>query len=385
MKYERDRTWAEVSLDHLASNFQKLSEWTGPACDVLCVVKGNAYGHGAIEVSRELERVGCRILGVATLEEAMELREAGIRLPVLLLGPIPPSHTALAMENNLILPLIDEAYAREVSAAAVSAGRTLRAHLKIDTGMSRYGLPVSKDMDGYIAEALRIVQLPNMQVSGVFTHFAAAGDPYEDDFTRRQMGLFRIFSERMEAAGVKLIRHCANSPATIRFPQAHYDMIRTGTLLYGFNPFGRLELEPVMELKTRITQIKHLAPGDTVGYGRLFTCRRPTDIAIVPFGFVDGIHRSASNKAYMLVNGKPAKIVGKICMDLCFLDVTGIEDVAVGQIVTVFGWDHGVYQSAYALTDAYPGSAPELTAVLGTRVPRFYLRNQEVVACDQKE
>ena len=268
---------------------------------------------------------------------------------------------------------------------SVSAGRTLRAHLKIDTGMSRYGLPVSKDMDGCIAEALRIVQLPNMQVSGVFTHFAAAGDPYEDDFTRRQMGLFRIFSERMEAAGVKLIRHCANSPATIRFPQAHYDMIRTGTLLYGFNPFGRLELEPVMELKTRITQIKHLAPGDTVGYGRLFTCRRPTDIAIVPFGFVDGIHRSASNKAYMLVNGKPAKIVGKICMDLCFLDVTGIEDVAVGQIVTVFGWDHGVYQSAYALTDAYPGSAPELTAVLGTRVPRFYLRNQEVVACDQKE
>ena len=117
MKYERDRTWAEVSLDHLASNFQKLSEWTGPACDVLCVVKGNAYGHGAIEVSRELERVGCKILGVATLEEAMELREAGIRLPVLLLGPIPPSHTALAMENNLILPLIDEAYAREVSAA----------------------------------------------------------------------------------------------------------------------------------------------------------------------------------------------------------------------------------------------------------------------------
>ena len=163
------------------------------------------------------------------------------------------------------------------------------------------------------------------------------------------------------------------------------DMVRAGTLLYGFNPFGGLELDPIMELKTRITQIKHLNPGDTVGYNRLFTCQRPTVIAIVPFGFVDGIHRAASNKAYMLVNGKPAKIVGKICMDLCFLDVTEIENVQVGQVVTVFGWDHGVYQSAYALTDTYPGSAPELTAVLGTRIPRFYLRNGKIVACDQVE
>ena len=169
------------------------------------------------------------------------------------------------MENNLILPLIDEAYAREVSAAAVSAGRTLRAHLKIDTGMSCYGLPVSKGHGWLYCRGAP--DRPAAQHAGERSlhHFAAAGDPYEDDFTRRQMGLFRIFSERMEAAGVKLIRHCANSPATIRFPQAHYDMIRTGTLLYGFNPFGRLELEPVMELKTRITQIKHLAPGDTVG------------------------------------------------------------------------------------------------------------------------
>lgn len=384
MKYERDRAWAEVSLDHLASNFQKLCEWTGPACDVLCVVKGNAYGHGAVEVSRELERVGCKMLGVATIEEGMELREAGIQVPVLILGPITPVHTALAIEQNFIIPLIDETYAKQVSAAAAAAGKTIEAHLKIDTGMSRYGLSVSKDMDGCVAEALRMANLPNIRVTGVFTHFAVAGDPYEDAFTHGQMELFRIFSERMEAAGLKLVRHCANSPTTLRFPEAHYDMIRTGTLLYGFNPFGRLELEPVMELKTRITQIKHLDPGDTVGYGRLFTCRRPTDIAIVPFGFVDGIHRSASNKAYMLVNGKPAKIVGKICMDLCFLDVTEIQDVSVGQTVTVFGWDHGMYQSAYALTDAYPGSAPELTAVLGNRIPRFYLRNQKIVACDQK-
>lgn len=384
MKYERDRAWAEVSLDHLASNFQKLCEWTGPACDVLCVVKGNAYGHGAVEVSRELERIGCKMLGVATIEEGMELREAGIQVPVLILGPITPVHTALAIEQNFIIPLIDETYAKQVSAAAAAAGKTIEAHLKIDTGMSRYGLSVSKDMDGCVAEALRMAKLPNIRVTGVFTHFAVAGDPYEDAFTHGQMELFRIFSERMEAAGLKLVRHCANSPTTLRFPEAHYDMIRTGTLLYGFNPFGRLELEPVMELKTRITQIKHLDPGDTVGYGRLFTCRRPTDIAIVPFGFVDGIHRSASNKAYMLVNGKPAKIVGKICMDLCFLDVTDIQDVSVGQTVTVFGWDHGMYQSAYALTDAYPGSAPELTAVLGNRIPRFYLRNQKIVACDQK-
>lgn len=385
MKYERDRAWAEVSLDHLAENFKKLSAWVGPSCGVLCVIKGNAYGHGAVEVSRELERAGCEILGAATIEEAMELREHGVGLPVLLLGPITPVHTALAAEQGFIIPLIGEDCAREISAAATAAGKTVEAHLKIDTGMCRYGLSVGKDMEGCVAEALRITQLPNIRVTGVFTHFAVAGDPAEDAFTHEQMQLFREFASRMEAAGVKLTRHCANSPATIRFPEVHYDMIRTGTLLYGFNPFGGIDLKPVMELKTRILQIKHLDPGDTIGYGRLFTCQRPTVIAIVPFGFVDGIHRAASNQASMLVNGKPAKIVGKICMDLCFLDVTDIPDVQVGQTVTVFGWDHGVYQSAYALTNCYPGSAPELTAVLGTRIPRFYLRNGEIVASDQKE
>ena len=385
MKYECDRTWAEVSLDRLAENYQTLSAWTGPSCKVLCVVKGNAYGHGAVEVSKELERIGCAILGVATIEEAMELRENGIKLPILLLGPITPIHTALAIEQDFIVPLINESYAKEVSNAAAAAGKTIEAHLKIDTGMCRYGLSVGKDMDGCVEEALRMTKLPHIRVTGVFTHFAAAGDPAEDAFTHGQMELFREFSDCMAAAGVTLIRHCANSPATIRFPEVHYDMIRTGTLLYGFNLFGGPALKPVMELKTRILQIKRLEPGDTVGYGRLFTCLRPTVLAIVPFGFVDGIHRAASNHASMLVNGKPARIVGKICMDLCFLDVTDIPDVRIGQTVTVFGWDHGVYQSAYELTNCYPGSAPELTAVLGTRVPRFYLRNGEITACDQKE
>lgn len=293
MKYECDRTWAEVSLDRLAENYQTLSAWTGPSCKVLCVVKGNAYGHGAVEVSKELERIGCAILGVATIEEAMELRENGIKLPILLLGPITPIHTALAIEQDFIVPLINESYAKEVSNAAAAAGKTIEAHLKIDTGMCRYGLSVGKDMDGCVEEALRMTKLPHIRVTGVFTHFAAAGDPAEDAFTHGQMELFREFSDCMAAAGVTLIRHCANSPATIRFPEVHYDMIRTGTLLYGFNLFGGPALKPVMELKTRILQIKRLEPGDTVGYGRLFTCLRPTVLAIVPFGFVDGIHRAA--------------------------------------------------------------------------------------------
>lgn len=384
MKYERDRAWAEISLDLLAKNFQKISSWVGPDCKVLCVIKGNAYGHGAVAISKELERCGCEVLGAATIEEAMELRENGIRLPIVLFGPINPIHTALAIRQKITVPLISLDDAKKLSKAAEAVGQPLQAHLKIDTGMCRYGLPVGKDMEQCIADALQMTNLPGLQVTGVFTHFSAAGDFSQDAFTKRQMDLFRTFASRMEKAGVKLIRHCANSPATIRFPECHLDMIRTGTLLYGFNPFGTLELDPIMELKTRITQIKHLNPGDTVGYNRLFTCQRPTVIAIVPFGFVDGIHRAASNKAYMLVNGKPAKIVGKICMDVCFLDVTEIENVQVGQIVTVFGWDHGVYQSAYALTDTYPGSAPELTSVLGDRIPRFYMRDGETVSHEEK-
>ncbi|WP_066456502.1 MULTISPECIES: alanine racemase [Anaerotruncus] len=383
MKYEHDRTWAEISLDNLDYNYRTLSDLVGPGCTVMAVIKGNFYGNGAITAARSLEEAGCRWMGLATIEEAMELREKGITAEMLLLGPICPEHTKIAIDNNLTIPMLDYAYAREISKAARSVGKTVRAHMKVDTGMCRYGMMVSKNLAQCVDETMQIAALPGIELTGVFTHFASGGDPAEDAFTMGQLANYRAYAEALEARGLKLLRHCANSPVSLRFPEARYDMVRVGTLLCGFNPFGcGVELKPVMQVRARILSIKQLDPGDTIGYNRLFTCERPTIVAIIPFGFVDGIHRSASNRAQMLLHGKRVTLVGKICMDLCFLDITDVPEAKIGDVVTIFGEDSGVFLSPYEITASYPGSAPELSAVIGTRVPRFYLRGGKIVARD---
>lgn len=374
MKYGKDRTWAEVSLDNLAYNFKSLSSLIGDNCSLMAVVKGNAYGHGAVSVSKKLEDLGCRHFGTATIEEAMELRENGIFSHILILSPIAKEHINIAIDNKLIISVSDYSHAEVVSSVASYLGKNIEVHLMIDTGMCRYGMAVYKDMNGCIDEAVKINSLPSINLTGVFTHFAAGGDKSEDSFTKNQLAFYKSFIDGVEKKGLKLIHHCGNSPVTLRFPEAHYDMVRVGTVLYGLVPQGcSADVNPIMELKSKINYIKDIDAGDTVGYNRMFRAVKSTRIAIIPFGFVDGIHRRATNKVEMLLHGQRVRTIGKICMDLCFLDITGIPNVKIGDVVTIFGSEGLCCVSPYEITSTYPGSAPELIAMLGNRIPRFYI------------
>jgi alanine racemase len=376
MQYQRNRTWMEVSLDDLEYNFRLLSDLIGPSCAVMGVIKGNACGLGAVRVAQELQTAGCRFFGAATLEEAVELRDAGIIRPILLLGVIDFAYVSVCLDYRVTLPVLDLAYAAALSDLAHRRGRRLDVHLKVDTGLSRYGIPLDKDMDGALQQAMNIATLPGLALRGVFTHVACAGDPKEDDFTLRQFTLFRRFTEQLAASGLRLTRHCANSPVTLRFPQERYELVRTATILYGFNVFQPdFPLREVASLKTRIIATKEMNPGDSLSYDRLFTAERKTRIGLVPFGYGDGLPRLCTNRAFFLVRGKKARVVGKLCMDLCFIDITDIPEVREGDMVTVFGRDGDAFQSVFDIVNLYPGSAPELTAVLGRRIPRFYLRD----------
>lgn len=381
MQYEQSRTWAEISLDNLIYNYQKLSNLVGPSCDIMTVVKANAYGHGAVHVSHEIQESGGKFLGVSTIQEAMELRENNITIPILILGTISPMYTAIAFKNDITIAIFDYEYARKISDAAVEKGGKLNVHIKVDTGLARFGISIHKNMKKAIEETLRIAELPGIKLSGVFTHFAVGGDKTQDNYSLMQLNHFNTYADTLLNKGLKLLRHCANSPVTLRFPQARFDMVRLGTLIYGMNPFGfNLDLKPIMELKSRIMSIRYLDIDDSIGYDKMFTAQRLSKIALIPFGYADGVHRCCSNQAHVLVNGKRVKLIGKIGMDISFADITDVPEVKVDDVVTIFGQDQDEFISVYEYTNLYPGSAPELTCMLGRRVPKFYIKGGEIVA-----
>ncbi len=353
---------------------------TGPDCPVMAVVKCNGSGLGALRIARELEGAGCRFFGVATVEEAMALREGGVTEPVLVFGAVAPAHAPVCARHGITLTVCDYAQAAALADAAASSGMRLDVHMKVDTGLARYGIALDKDMDGALRHALETASLRGVRLKGVYSHAANAGEPSDDEYTRRQFSLFTCFTSRLEESGLRLIRHFANSPTTLRFPQMHLDMVRTAGALNGFSTIrGDAPLREIASLRTKIVYTRRIYPGDTFRYGRLFTATRKTRIAIVPIGYGDGMPRCVGGRASFLVHGKPAPLVGKLCMDMSFLDITDIPEAETGVVVTVFGQDHGVFQSVYAIANLFPGSAPEVTSVLGNRIPRFYLRGGNIV------
>ena len=380
MEYQKNRAWLEVSLDALEHNFRLLSALVGPDCSVMAVLKCNASGMGAPRIARELALAGCRFFGVATVEEAVELRDDGVTQPILLFGAIEPDHVPVCLRYGITLPVFDRAYAATLSERAQRCGGRLDVHLKVDTGLSRYGISLEHYMEEAVQQALAMAALPGLALRGVYTHAANAGAPEDDPFTLRQFSLFQEFTGRLARSGLRLLRHFANSPALLRFPQTHLDMARAGMALNGFTA---LHPDPglwdVASLRTKIVSIKELLPGDTLGYGRLFTVERKTNIGILPFGYGDGIHRCCANRAFFLVRGQKARVIGKLCMDMCFIDITDIPQAAVGDVVTVFGRDGETFQPITDIADLYPGTPPELTTALGRRIPRFYLRNGGIV------
>lgn len=381
------RTWAQVDLDAIIHNFTVISRSLSPGCRPIAIVKADAYGHGAVPVSRALEAAGADFFGVSNLEEALQLRRGGIVHPLLILAYTPPEEAARLSENGIIQTVLTPDYARQLDDAAARAGCTVRVHLKLDTGMSRVGLPCrqSEDVTQAVEEAAAICRLPHLQVEGAFTHFASADEEDDGGYTAGQFARFMRVVEALAAQGFPLpVRHCCNSAALMLHPDMHLDRVRPGIILYGLAPDPSwmqplFDLRPAMELKTVVSMVKTIPAGTPVSYGRTFTTDRPTTVATVPIGYADGYPRAMSGRARMLVNGQFAPVIGRVCMDQCMLDVTGIPGVEAGSVVTVFGRDGSTVLPVEDIAALGATISYETVCLIGKRVPRVYLQNSKVV------
>ncbi len=370
------RTWAEIDLDALAHNYRRARQLIGPAVRYLGVVKADAYGHGAVQVSRCLEELGADYLAVACLDEARELRKNGIRAPVLILGHTPPELTEQLLRLELTQTVSGPAEAEAYSAAASGCGGTLRVHIKVDTGMSRLGfLAREGHFAGGVEAIARACALPHLEPEGIFTHFAVSdGDGEEEEgYTREQ---FRVFLSVLDALASQgrtfAIRHCANSGALARYPEMYLDMVRPGIALYGTSrDRERLGLRPVMRLKTCVSTVKTFDAGTDISYGRTFRTRGETRVGVLPIGYGDGLFRGLSNRMAVQTEAGPAPILGRICMDMTMVDLTGLETVRSGSEVEIFG----VRQPAERLASVLETIPYELTCAVNKRVPRVYLRS----------
>ena len=374
MDLNTKRTWAEISLGNLVHNMRAVRAALPAGTRFLGVVKADAYGHGAVAVSRALEANGADYLAVSCLDEALELRRAGVGLPILILGHTPVEYVPALLENHLTQTVTNRAKALEYDAAAAEQGEKLRIHIKLDTGMARLGFLCAGEHFAQgvqnIADACRC---PNLVPEGIFTHFAMSDEPGEEaaDYTREQFRLFLDVIAALEREGVKFeLRHCANSGAVLNYPETALDMVRPGLLLYGYGDGGRLGLRPGMRLMTRVATIKTYDTGTRVSYGGIFTAPRRTRMGVVPIGYADGLFRCLSNRCSFSAGGVMVPQRGKICMDMCMIDLTDAPDVHVNSLVEIFGREAPLETLAETA-----GTIPyELMCSISKRVPRVYVR-----------
>ena len=372
MEHEIMRTWAEVNLANIRYNVSAMRSALPQGTRFLGVVKANAYGHGALPCARAVLEAGADYLAVACLSEAVELRDGGITAPILILGVTPHEHAEMLAEYGITQSVSSLEYARRLSRTLT---RPLKVHMKLDTGMSRTGFNTTHaDRFFEIEEALR---LPNLEYEGVFTHFAVSDCP-GDGFTEVQYERFVKTVERAERVWGRrfAIRHCANSGAMINHRDYALDMVRPGVMTYGMYPGlerGGIYLRPAMQVKSHIYDVTEHYPGDTVSYGRTFTAERRMRLAVVPIGYADGLHRALSGKIDMLIHGKRCRQVGRICMDMCMVDVTDIANPRRGEVVTVIGTDGNETILADELAEKAGTINYEITCDFTARVPRIYI------------
>ena len=336
----RSRTWAEINLGALKHNLG-IAKATGKK--VMCVIKADAYGHGAVECGRFLEENGADAFAVACLSEALELRRAGIELPILILGYTTAEYADSLAAYTIAQTVTDEQSAIELNNAAKQAGVTVEVHIKLDTGMSRTGLMCQGDTfyDLAASSAEKICGLGNLNVTGMYTHLAVADSPDENEYTKWQIDNFTAIMDMLESRGIRpAICHASNSAAIMNNPNAHFDMVREGIMLYGLYPDSVPRetgpLMPVMTLKSRIAQIREFPEGTTVSYGRTYRAKSPIRCAVISAGYADGYPRRLSNRAHIQIAGKSYPQIGRVCMDMIMADVTG-GSVQRGDEVVLFG------------------------------------------------
>ncbi|MBR3691685.1 MAG: alanine racemase [Clostridia bacterium] len=375
-----ERICATVSLENIEYNFRAIRTLVGAGCRVLCVVKADAYGHGAVPVARRLAAAGADAFAVATVDEALELREGGIRADILILGRTSDAGLPHALREGFILSVTSLADAQLIAAAGLAAGRDVPVHIQVDTGMSRLGFSAAREEDipAAAAEILRLSRLPGLRAEGIYTHFSDADRPEGREYTDAQAARFIRLADALAAEGFRPeYIHCANSAATLQRADLRMNMCRPGICLYGCYPdsanpspmAAQVSLRPAMELSATVIHVHDVAAGGYVSYGRTHRAEEPRRLAVVAAGYADGVHRRLGDGGAVLIRGARAPIVGRVCMDMLMADVTDIPGVLPGDRAVIFGPSLSVEeQAACAGTVSY-----ELLCAVSKRVPREYI------------
>ena len=379
------RTWAEIDLGALEHNYEAARRHLPDSMKLLVVLKANSYGHGAVRIGRLLEG-RADYFAVAFTDEALELRHAGLKTPILLLGHVPHSDFPMMVKYDISATMDDLTEAKLLSDAAVAAGKTAKVHIALDTGMTRIGFDCS---DASLDAIAAIKALPGIEVEGIYSHFAAA-DCADQSYSYLQLERFNDFCKRLKERGIHIpIRHIQNS-AGITELATDFEMAREGIILYGMHPSGEVNLDriggiqPVMSFKTHVVFVKTVPAGTPVSYGCTYITPRETKIATLAVGYADGLPRLWSGKGKVLIDGREAPIIGRICMDQCMVDVTDLPNVAVGDTVTLFGVDGDAVLSADTLAESIGTIGYELVCNINPRVPRVYVKDGKFDSIDRE-
>jgi alanine racemase len=366
-------TWIEVDLSAIANNTRRIKSLVGEHVRVMISLKADAYGHGALKVARTGLHNGASMLGVATVSEAAPLREAGIEAPILVFGYVPFWQMREAIRQNVTVTIYASESAQALSRAAQALGKTVKVHLKVDTGMSRLGIR-AEQIEEIVALAHEITELPGLQFEGLYTHFAEA-DSANRSSIQRQLARFKNVLQRLEGEGLRPpIVHASNSAATISEPEAHFDMVRPGIAIYGLDPSTEVQLpagfRPALSFKTQVSQVKLIPAGEKISYGGTYTTERPTLIAVLPVGYADGFRRGPQNWGSVLLHGKEAPLLGRVCMDQCMVDVSTIPQVRMGDEVVLIGRQGEASLSAERVAERLGTINYEVVSEILARVPR---------------
>lgn len=372
--------WADINLDYLAHNISEVKRITKAGTLISAVIKADAYGHGAVQVGRTLLENGADRFAVATLSEALQLKSAFPETEIMVLGYTPDALVEGAIENRIIQTLYSYEQAFAFNEVAFQMGKLLKIHVKLDTGMRRIGMEINAQT---VEDIIKISKLSNIEIEGIFTHFAVA-DEVDKTFTHKQVELFLDIVGQVEAKGVLIpIKHVCNSAGIIDLPEYHFDMVRAGIMLYGLYPSNevkkeRVELKQVMSLRANIAHVKTIKAGEGVSYGLKYVASDATQVATLPLGYADGFTRQLTGKAIGIVKGTIKPIIGRICMDQCMMEVNDLS-VKVGDTVTLFG----EAEAQQILIDWYAevlGTINyEIVCMIGKRVPRRYIFGGEVL------
>ncbi len=372
--------WAEISLDNLAHNMREIRR-VAKSKDIMAIIKADAYGHGAMDVAPVLLENGATSLGVAVITEAIELRKAGIKDPLMILGYTPLTFSKEIIKYDIQQTVFTFEYAKALSNEAQKLGITAKIHIGLDTGMGRIGFLPNEES---VNEVYAISKLPNIEIVGLFSHFSSA-DEEDKDYTYEQLDKFNNFYHELTKKGVKpKIRHIANSAAIIDLPETHFEAVRPGLILFGYYPSEeihkeKIHLKPVLTLKTDVVHVKTMEKDMYISYGRKYKTEKESIIATLPIGYADGYTRLLFNKAKVIINGKLAPIVGRICMDQCMVDVTDIGEVKVGDEVILIGQQGNVKFDADDIAELLGTINYEIICMIGKRVPRVYIKDGKII------